>query len=130
MSHFLPSAFFDEALSTIDLLIPLTKSGCNSWLAHEIAAWGLDQNLVHRDRPDHDKASYAYWQDRLLAIEEAFESSKPKSVFQWWHDKRDMQQWWAFWLVVVGIFLTVLFGLIQSVTGIIQVVLASKQGTA
>lgn len=68
-----------------------------------------------------NKSRYPYWQDKLLAIEETFEKSKPRSFLQWWHDTRDMQQWWGFWLLVTGIFLTVMFGLIQSVTGIIQV---------
>ena len=90
-------------------------------------SWALDRNIIHRDPPIPSKANYRYWQDRLMAIEDAFERSKPRSVSQWWHDRRDIQQWSGFWLVVVGIFLTVLFGLIQSITGIIQVIISSRQ---
>jgi hypothetical protein len=124
----LPRKFIDETLATIDLLVPLTKSSCNSWLAKEIESWGLDRNLIHRDPPDHRKSSYGFWQEKLQAIEDNFDRTKPRSIFQWWHDTRDMQQWWAFWLVIIGIFLTVIFGLIQSVTGVLQVVMASRQG--
>ncbi|KAI1296112.1 hypothetical protein F5Y03DRAFT_296683 [Xylaria venustula] len=113
--------FIEETLATIDLLIPFTKASCNGWLAVEIKRLGLDQNIMHRDTPMMQKSRYPFWQDKLLVIEENFEKSKPRSFLQWWHDTRDMQQWWGFWLVVTGIFLTVLFGLIQSVTGIIQV---------
>lgn len=69
-----------------------------------------------------DKSRYPYWQDKLLAIEDAFEKSKPRNLAQWWHDRRDMQRWWGFWLAITSIFLTLFFGLFQSVTGIIQVV--------
>lgn len=85
----------------------------------------MDSNIVHRNRPDPRKSSYPYWQDRLLMMEEAFEKTNPRSVFQWWYDTRDMQKWWTFWLAAAGIFLTVLFGLIQSVTGIISVAKSS-----
>lgn len=121
-SRFLPQDFLLETLATIDLLIPLSKASANGWLAHQIERYELDRNLVHRDPPVQNKSRFPYWQDRLLTIEEAFNKSKPRSFLQWWHDTRDMQQWWGFWLVVVGIFLTVLFGLIQSVTGILQLV--------
>ncbi len=100
---------------------------CNGCLAKELDSWGLDRNIVHRDRPNFNKAYYGYWREKLMAIEEAFERTKPRSISQWWHDTRDMRQWWAFWLVIIGISLTVLFGLIQSVTGIIQVVMTSRQ---
>lgn len=117
---FLPDDFLQETLATIYLLIPCTKPSANGWLEHEIEWHNLDRNLWHRDPPVRNKSRFPYWQDRLLDIEEAFDKSKPRSFPQWWHDTRDMQQWWGFWLLVVGIFLTVLFGLIQSVTGILQ----------
>ncbi|KAI3335415.1 hypothetical protein F4824DRAFT_489607 [Ustulina deusta] len=120
-SSFLNPDFIEETLATVDLLIPFTKASCNGWLADEIKRLGLDQNIIHRAPPAMNKSRYPYWQDKLLAIEETFEKSKPRSFLQWWHDTRDMQQWWGFWLLVTGIFLTVMFGLIQSVTGIIQV---------
>lgn len=116
----------DETLATIDLLAPLTKPDCNSWLADEIRRGAVDRNIMHRDPPNLDKARYCFWQGKLSIIEEAFGKAKPTGFFQWWHDRRDMQQWWGFWLVVAGIFLTVLFGLIQSVTGILQVTLPGK----
>ncbi|KAH8895399.1 hypothetical protein GQ53DRAFT_839036 [Thozetella sp. PMI_491] len=123
---FLPCDLIEETLATIDLLAPLTNAKCNAWLANEISYRALDENMVHRDPPNRDKARYSYWHERLSIIEETFEKTKPITFIQWWNDRRDMQQWWGFWLVVTGIFLTVLFGLIQSVTGIIQVVRASR----
>jgi hypothetical protein len=78
----LPPGFVDETLATIDLLIPLTKPDCNGWLVKEIDSWRLDRTVVHRDPPNQSKAFYGYWQDKLMAIEDAFERAKPKNIFQ------------------------------------------------
>lgn len=98
---------------------------CNTWLQTQISHMGLDPNILYRETADRRRNVYAYWLDRLLAVSEAFDKSKPSNPIQWWHDRRDMGQWWGFWLVIAGIFLTVLFGLIQSITGILQVVKSS-----
>ncbi|KAJ6442558.1 class I glutamine amidotransferase-like protein [Purpureocillium lavendulum] len=121
----LPDEFVDETLATLGLLVPHSMAACNVWLRGETARLGLDRDLMYRATADRRKGSYPYWQDRLAALCEAFDRTKPSSPMQWWHDRRDMGQWWGFWLVVAGIALTVLFGLIQSITGILQVVGAS-----
>ncbi|KAI1366710.1 hypothetical protein F5Y08DRAFT_351137 [Xylaria arbuscula] len=144
-SPFLEPEFIEETLATIKLLASITdvshhdrrtmrsdlavaRIKRNEWLADEVKRHMLDHNIARHDfLPRHlnyascRKSRYPYWQNRLLAIEDAFEKAKPRSFRQWWHDTRDMQQWWGFWLVITGLFLTVLFGLIQSITGIIQV---------
>ena len=88
----------------------------------EIFQIGLDRNIMYREIASREKKSYIYWRERLLNISERYERSKPSSFLQWWYDRRDMGQWWTFWLLITGIFLTVLFGLIQSITGILQVI--------
>ncbi|KAL1839858.1 hypothetical protein VTJ49DRAFT_1044 [Mycothermus thermophilus] len=55
-------------------------------------------------------------------LSDAFDNAKPRGMRQWLHDRRDMGQWWNYWFIVMGLTLTVLFGLIQSVTGILQVI--------
>jgi Ni/Fe-hydrogenase subunit HybB-like protein len=40
---------------------------------------------------------------------------------QWILDKRKPNQRYTFWIAVIALFLALVFGLIQSVTGIIQV---------
>ncbi|KAH8886947.1 hypothetical protein GQ53DRAFT_844510 [Thozetella sp. PMI_491] len=120
--EFLPVDLIDETLATLSLLMPHSMPTCNSWLRSEIVDAGLDHNIMYRETANRDKRGYPYWQERLCAMYETFERTKPSSPMQWWYDRRDMGQWWGFWLVVTGIFLTVIFGLIQSVTGILQVV--------
>jgi hypothetical protein len=126
-STLLPHSLIDDTLATLDLVIPHTSAKCNRWLNTEVARKGLDPNISYRISASQCISDYPHWQTRLSAIAEALERSKPATVGQWWHDRRDMGQWWGFWLLVIGIFLTVLFGLIQSITGIIQVTRPAKE---
>ncbi|KAI9164008.1 hypothetical protein HJFPF1_05643 [Paramyrothecium foliicola] len=120
-SGFLPEAFIHETLSTLSLLIPHSMAKCNVWLKDEIERAGLDRNIMYRQTADRDRRMYPFWSERLSDLSETFQRTKPSNPIQWWYDRRDMGQWWGFWLVAVGLFLTVLFGLVQSITGILQV---------
>ncbi|KAI0147304.1 hypothetical protein GGR57DRAFT_477013 [Xylariaceae sp. FL1272] len=118
----LPHRYLDETIATIDLLLPLDQRKCNKWLRGQVDALGLDQDIIHRRAPNFDRSYYVYWHARLIDIEHAFETARPRSLVQWMYDTRNWERWWTFWLVVAGVSLTVIFGLIQSVAGIIQVV--------
>ncbi|KAK8015880.1 putative dihydroorotase [Apiospora marii] len=65
--------------------------------------------------------AYMHWYHRLSLIAEAFDVAGPSTFRQWWYDRRKMERWWGFWLLVIGVFLAVVFGLIPSVKGILQV---------
>ncbi|KEZ41459.1 hypothetical protein SAPIO_CDS7600 [Scedosporium apiospermum] len=67
----------------------------------EISRVGLDPDIMYRETADKRKAAYVYWRERLLAASEIFDRTKPSTLVQWWYDRRDMGQWWGFWLVVV-----------------------------
>ncbi|KAF9893675.1 hypothetical protein FE257_009843 [Aspergillus nanangensis] len=117
----LPHDLIQETLATFGLLLPIANRHCTNWLCAEMDKHGLDRNIVYRTGVSRSVADYAHWQSRLLIIAEWYDRSRPATLRQWWHDRRDTDQWWGFWLIVVGIFLTVVFGFIQAVTGIIQV---------
>ena len=55
-----------------------------------------------------------------MAIAKAFDRHEPSTLSQWIYDRRKIMQWWTFWLAFVLFVLTIVFGLIQSVTGTIQ----------
>ncbi|KAK4445627.1 hypothetical protein QBC34DRAFT_332668 [Podospora aff. communis PSN243] len=123
LGSFLPSEFINETLSTLSLLVPQTKQECNSWLRAQVDVYRLDPFIIFdRQVVERGKRSYPHWQMRLVALSEAFDRKMPTGPIQWWYDRRDMGRWWNYWLVMLGILLTVLFGLIQSVTGILQVI--------
>jgi hypothetical protein len=69
---------------------------------------------------------FSYWKDRLIILKQAFDDSEPHTVSQWWHDDRKKVQWYTFWVAALVLFLTILFGTIQSVTAVVQAWAAVK----
>lgn len=64
---------------------------------------------------------FLHWQ-RLVIIKQAFDDSEPKTIRQWWEDRRKPVQWYNFWLAVTLIAgRTIFFGLVQSIEGALQV---------
>ncbi len=53
-------------------------------------------------------------------LKQVYDEAQPKTLRQWWHDRRNGVQWYTFWITVLVLILTVLFGLIQSIEGGIQ----------
>jgi hypothetical protein len=44
----------------------------------------------------------------------------------WWFDRRNRFEWAAFWTAIVIFFMTLIFGVISSVTGIMQVLIGFR----
>ena len=56
----------------------------------------------------------------MVLILQAFDAAQPRKVTQWMYDRRNEERFYGFWLAVLAVFLAVLFGMIQCITGIIQ----------
>jgi len=67
--------------------------------------------------PVRQLEKYKYWGERLAVIKEAYDEAHPETLMQWLHDRRSAE-WWGVW---TAIFLTIFFGLVQSIEGAIQV---------
>jgi hypothetical protein len=80
-----------------------------------------DLELAMGKQASFDLNKYRYWHRRLQAIQAAYDKSTPRSLRQWWFDRRDRVIWATFWLAFIVFTLTVFFGVIQSVTSILQV---------
>lgn len=118
--------FIVETMNSLNLLLPLGNPNCNSWTARNSRNACVDPRLVSRTGGTATLGNFEYWHDRLLILSDAFAAAAPSTAVQFWHDRRDMTRWWGFWLLVVTVLLTVLFGLIQSVAGIMQVVVSMR----
>jgi hypothetical protein len=70
----------------------------------------------------HNLDHYTIWRERLMIVQHAFDLSKPGRPKQWWFDRRNKMEWATFWVAVVVFLLTLFFGVISSVTSILQVV--------
>ena len=75
---------------------------------------------------DRAFGSYRHWGERLEIIVEAYNKSEPKTLSQGWNDRRNKVQWYTFWIAALILLLTIVFGFIQSITGILQVYYASR----
>ena len=80
----------------------------------------LDQEILDLDAAPREVKWYVYWHDRLLILQEVFDAAEPSSLSQWWFDRRKKVQWYTFWVAIVVLLLTVVFGLVQSIAGIVQ----------
>jgi hypothetical protein len=67
--------------------------------------------------------AYKYWGERLSIIYQAFDEAEPKTLYHWWIDERRGVQRWMFWVGFGGLFFVVIFGFLQTVIGVIQVIL-------
>jgi hypothetical protein len=59
-------------------------------------------------------------------LKQVFDEAQPRTIVQWWHDRRNGVQWYTFWVAVLVLVLTILFGLIQSIEGALQVYASFK----
>lgn len=133
-STVLPEGLAEETLRTLAILFPqsdycgsLRSTGNKrAWLrrlrAHSLCE--MDRRLTWCGTPgmdDRQPARFRFWRDRLVVVEEVYDQSTPDSFPQWWHDRRNGVQWHNFWVAMVVLGLTALFGMIQCVLAAIQV---------
>ena len=129
----LPDRLLVETLQTLALMIPRANRECKTWFekvhtkyAEKIDHEAGDVVLLHWARSPE---KYKYWGQRLITIKMAYDASEPKNLGQWWHDRRRRVEWYTFWVAVLVVFLTILFGLVQSITGVMQVYYAAHSGS-
>ncbi|KAI1330209.1 hypothetical protein F5Y16DRAFT_363428 [Xylariaceae sp. FL0255] len=116
-SSVFPPEFIEETLQTFAILFPKGIKKIERWYRGKGNIEDLDFTVLRFCPSQRRVGEYQYWRDRLVTLKEAFDDSQPRSLSQWWHDRRDVTQWYAVW---VAVFFTVFFGLIQSVVGILQ----------
>jgi len=115
----------EETLRTLSLLFPPHDNETIYWFKKLPKELSLDIEATrckHLKAADRQIAQFSYWQERLIILKEVFDESEPKSVKQWWRDRRKPVQWYNFWLAIALIAgLTMIFGVIQSIEGALQV---------
>lgn len=123
--------FVDETLRTLALLFPQKDPQTKRWLSSQLDTEGkpLDTALskcgsLHTEERRFE--SFSFWRDRLIILKEAYDESRPKTLSQWWFDRRNGEQWYTFWIAVLVFVVAITFGVIQSVEGALQVYLSYK----
>ncbi|PTD05623.1 hypothetical protein FCULG_00000185, partial [Fusarium culmorum] len=127
-SKFFKEEFINETVRTVHLFFPKTPHGYASskyltWFHHkhgEIKSW--QRSLASLNTPTVSRLynDYPVWNQRLAWVLEASKNQPSMGIKRIWQDDRDLSLWWTRWALITAVFLAVLFGLIQSITGIMQ----------
>jgi hypothetical protein len=65
--------------------------------------------------------NFTFWHDRLVILKQVFDETRPSTLSQWWSDRCNGVQWYAFWVAILVLALTIVFGFVQCVEGALQV---------
>jgi hypothetical protein len=120
-----PPKFLHETERTLALLFDPTGNTTSKRTRrlekkHHVDLEAAIHTLIHSD-DRLDLRTYPFWQERLREICKVYEAAQPKTLRQWWFDRRDRFNWATFWAAFVVFCLTLVFGVISAVTGIMQV---------
>jgi len=123
--EYFPPGFIAETLQTLALLFPQGKwfKKTKAWYTKELRPVTPDADpaiLACGTVTMTEFSDYRYWHDRLVRLKLLFDQAKPRTLRQWWNDRRD-RQWHALWAAVA---LGILFGLVQSIEGAVQIYMA------
>ncbi|KAL4983995.1 hypothetical protein BDW68DRAFT_190839 [Aspergillus falconensis] len=117
----LPRDLVKETLRTISLLFPegdrntARKYRSNTDIDGRVLRCGQLHGM------QRDINYFFHWRDRVVMLKQKYDDTHPKTINQWWWDRRNGVQWYTFWVAILILILTTLFGLVQSVEGALQV---------
>ncbi|KAB5516997.1 hypothetical protein GE09DRAFT_979415, partial [Coniochaeta sp. 2T2.1] len=122
-----PVDFVEETLRTLSLLFPSNDTKSRIWLKgilksnNEQQCPGKGLSTCGSLRSHECRfENFPYWHDRLVILKQAFDDSSPRTLNQWWNDRRNSVQWYTFWVAIMVFIMTVVFGVVQSVEGALQ----------
>jgi len=127
-SQIFPPGFLEETAQTLALLFPASHLACRKWVRRMQRNENLDLEAGRIPPAPRNISQYRYWGPQLLALKEEYDSTEPTTIRQWLFDKRRPNQRYTFWIAVTALVLTLVLGLIQSVTGIVQAVATVRGG--
>ena len=116
-----PDGFLEDTERTLSLLFPPANVETSRRIRRISEKEGVDIEAAINDHASFDLSNYPFWQERLRHVQRVYDKTKPKRIKQWYFDRRDRVEWSTFWIAVVVFLLTLFFGIISSVTGILQV---------
>jgi hypothetical protein len=68
--------------------------------------------------------NFSYWHDRLVTLKQVFDESSPRTISNWWYDRRDGVQWYTYWAAIFFFVVSTVLSVLQIVEGALQVYLA------
>ena len=99
----------------LSLLFPPSDRATSDYCSRLQRSYDVDPQLVrcsHLETDDRQIERFVYWHDRLVVLKQLFDEATPRKLSQWWHDRRNGVQWYTFWVAIVVLAFTRLFGFI------------------
>jgi hypothetical protein len=124
ISALFPPGLIEETLRTFALFFPQFDRDTTKWFGKIPYSRHIDREVVKCGQLKVDERqieNFTFWHDRLVILKEVFDESRPSTLAQWWWDRRNGVQWYTFWVAVLVLFLTIFFGMVQSIEGALQV---------
>lgn len=119
-------------MRTLALFFPSGDSETRKWIVNIASAdenEGLDRRIIQCGRLSTDNRQidrFRFWRERLVTLKQVFDEAHPNTLSRWWYDRRNGVQFYTFWVAVLVLILTIIFGLVQSIEGAIQVYASLK----
>jgi hypothetical protein len=116
----------EETERTLSLLFPPANFETSKRIRRISVKEGVDIEAAMDKHASFDLNNYPFWQERIRHVQCVYDKAKPKRIKQWYYDRRDRVEWSTFWIAVVVFLLTLFFGIISSVTSVMQVYASFK----
>ncbi|KAL2171205.1 hypothetical protein VTG60DRAFT_3516 [Thermothelomyces hinnuleus] len=133
-----PKGLVEETLRTLALLFPQAQFSNQHSAQGSRRKWFRELRLKYRDAEqtvieprlalcgaprseDRQIERFHYWRDRLVILKQTYDDATPKTLGQWWHDRRNGVQWYTFWVAVLVPVITTFLSAVQAVEGALQV---------
>jgi hypothetical protein len=142
-SSIFPPGLVDETLRTLALLFPQSEftkrqghglgGSKRKWLdalASIQQPCTIDPRLVlcgSLQTEDRQIERFYFWRDRLIILKQAYDEATPKTLLQWWFDRRNGVQWYTFWVAIVVLIITTFLGIVQCIESALQIYLSYNQ---
>ncbi|KAI0193507.1 hypothetical protein F4808DRAFT_453246 [Astrocystis sublimbata] len=131
-----PNGLVDETLQTLALLFPQSEFGPSIRRDTAKRAWFkklcltsspyavVDSRVAMCGNLGAEKRQierFTFWRDRLIILKQVYDDAAPRTLRQWWFDRRNGERWFTFWVAVLVLLITITLGLVQCVEGALQV---------
>ncbi|KAJ3542000.1 hypothetical protein NM208_g4329 [Fusarium decemcellulare] len=126
-----PPGFAEETLRTLALLFPQSlvngsdnsRTSRKSWfrkLCDKRKTCKIDERLgrcgtLHAE--DRQIKGFIFWRDRLIILKQAYDEATPRTLSQFWYDRRNGVQWYTFWVAILVLIITTILSVLQCVEG-------------
>ena len=131
-----PEGLVDETLRTLAILFPQAQFSNQNSSRGARRKWLRDIRTQHHDNTildsrlalcgtpkseDRQIERFHFWRDRLVILKQTYDDTTPKTLRQWWLDRRNGVQWYTFWVAILVLIITTFLSLVQAIEGGLQV---------